>query len=47
MAQLQTLPISEVQKLPYVRRMPDHGRVIPLRAYWHGEPGEWHTYFVV
>jgi hypothetical protein len=47
MAQPQTFPISEVQKLPYVRRMPDHGRVVPLRAYWHGEPGEWHTYFPV
>jgi hypothetical protein len=47
MAQTQTFPISEIHKLPYLRRVPDHGRTIPLKPFWEPESGEWHVYFPV
>ena len=38
---------AELSKLPYLRRVPNDGRVAPVLAFWDSGTGEWHLYMVV
>ncbi len=41
------ISVSELEKVPYLVRMPTHGRAAVLRPFFEPESGEWHFYHPV